>query len=501
MTLGVPSLAAERAAPAGRTHSNNRLLTLVAESGSRNIRRHWQRHASRISVLIVADLAVYATTATVILWIAAGGLGVDAAAVMPELFPTEMLISLAWPVAVLLGLVISGAYGAGHQRRDTERVFGGVALAGLFTMYESMWTDFGPAFTHYAVTVSLFVLVLKADRLAVDWVVVRLGKLFSARVVIVGDTDLHDDVLGDPPKVKGDRIEVVGTVAVSDDGGEVVGPPIEALGEVIHAKRADTVIIRRPLRHDDFTFVVDQALASGCRLLAGSRVARASGVEPRLVSFYTDTLVELTAPHLKGWQLAIKRSIDVVAAGLGIILLSPLLAVIAVAIKLDSPGPVFFRQERVGFGCRVFKMVKFRTMRVGADEEKHRLAHLNESGDARLFKIANDPRVTPLGVWLRRWSLDELPQLWNVLTGNMSLVGPRPFFEADLVDYSEHHFIRMCAKPGITGFWQVNGRSSVVDFEEVVWMDREYVNRWSLWMDLSILWRTIPAVLRRTGAF
>ena len=146
-------------------------------------------------------------------------------------------------------------------------------------------------------------------------------------------------------------------------------------------------------------------------------------------------------------------------------------------------------------------MHKFRTMRVGADAEKGSLAHLNHTGDSRLFKIPNDPRTTRVGRVLRRWSLDELPQIWNVLRGEMSLVGPRPFFESDMEDYEVHHYRRLGAKPGLTGLWQVSGRSSVVDFEEVVRLDRQYIEQWSIWLDVSILLRTLPAVVRRSGAF
>jgi lipopolysaccharide/colanic/teichoic acid biosynthesis glycosyltransferase len=158
-------------------------------------------------------------------------------------------------------------------------------------------------------------------------------------------------------------------------------------------------------------------------------------------------------------------------------------------------------QERVGQAGRVFRMLKFRTMRQGADAEKAEFAHLNCTGDHRLFKIPNDPRVTKVGAFLRRWSLDELPQLFNILRGDMSLVGPRPFFESDLAAYDDHHFIRLAVKPGVTGLWQVKGRSSIVDFEEVVQLDRRYIENWSFGMDLSILLHTIPAVLRRTGAY
>jgi exopolysaccharide biosynthesis polyprenyl glycosylphosphotransferase len=225
-----------------------------------------------------------------------------------------------------------------------------------------------------------------------------------------------------------------------------------------------------------------------------------AGVDPAMVWRRGQPLVELTAPSLHGWQLAIKRAVDVIAAALGLTLALPVMVAIAVAIKLDSRGPVVFRQERAGWGGRRFRMLKFRTMNVGADAEKPALAHLNQTGDARLFKIPNDPRVTRLGRWLRRWSLDELPQLWNVLVGDMSLVGPRPFFETDLAAYEDHHFGRLGARPGITGLWQVSGRSAIMDFEEVVRLDTQYIREWSLLLDVAILWRTLPVVIRRRGA-
>jgi lipopolysaccharide/colanic/teichoic acid biosynthesis glycosyltransferase len=205
-------------------------------------------------------------------------------------------------------------------------------------------------------------------------------------------------------------------------------------------------------------------------------------------------------PHRARGAFA-KRCVDVVGAAVGLLLLSPLLAALAVVVKLDSPGPVLFAQTRVGLGGRPFRMLKLRTMRDGADSEKASLAHLNRSGDGRLFKIPGDPRVTRVGRAVRRWSLDELPQLLNVLAGDMSLVGPRPFFETDLADYEAHHFRRLAVKPGITGLWQVSGRSDVVDFEEVVRLDRHYIEHWSLALDLRLLARTLPAVVGRRGAY
>ena len=199
-------------------------------------------------------------------------------------------------------------------------------------------------------------------------------------------------------------------------------------------------------------------------------------------------------------QLTIKRAMDVVLSVVLLVVLWPVLAAIAIAIRLDSRGPILFRQTRAGLGGEPFGMFKFRTMIANADEIKSQLHHLNESGDPRLFKIRNDPRITRVGRFLRKTSLDELPQLLNVLAGEMSVIGPRPFFPEDLDEYDDHHFERLSVLPGITGWWQVRGRSAVLDFEEVVRLDLEYIEQWSVWFDLKILALTLPTILRRTGA-
>lgn len=200
------------------------------------------------------------------------------------------------------------------------------------------------------------------------------------------------------------------------------------------------------------------------------------------------------------WQLAMKRFIDLLGSAALLLVLAPFFAVIAALIRLDSPGPVFFSQERVGFNKRRFKMLKFRTMVDEADKQQEMLEHLNEA-DGPVFKIKNDPRITRIGAFLRRFSIDELPQFINVFKGDMSLVGPRPLPLRD-VDRIEirWHKRRFSIKPGITCLWQVNGRSEI-GFDDWVRMDLEYIDKWSLILDMIILIKTIPAVFKGPGAY
>lgn len=230
-------------------------------------------------------------------------------------------------------------------------------------------------------------------------------------------------------------------------------------------------------------------------------IVAGAGVRSTKSPQYAALHLETTVEALTREQARVKRCVDVIGATLGLFCLVPVLLILAVLVALDSPGPVLFAQTRVGLLGRKFRMLKFRTMYDGADEEKDAVADLNQADDSRLFKIPADPRVTRLGRVLRRWSLDELPQLYNVLMGEMSLVGPRPFFESDLDDYEAHHFSRLSVPAGLTGLWQVSGRSDIVDFEEVVRLDRYYIENWSLAMDCRILARTLPTVASRRGAY
>ncbi len=210
-------------------------------------------------------------------------------------------------------------------------------------------------------------------------------------------------------------------------------------------------------------------------------------------------LIAMKEPVIKGANLALKRFMDVAITGIVVVLLAPLMVLIALAIRLDSLGPVLYAQPRVGRGGKLFTMYKFRSMRVGADQEVSHLAALNEA-DGPLFKIRNDPRVTGVGRFLRRWSLDELPQLLNVLKGDMSLIGPRPALPNEVAQYEEWHRKRLDAAPGLTGLWQVSGRSDVT-FDEMMLLDIYYAEQWSPMLDTMILLKTIPSVLFQRGAY
>ena len=200
-----------------------------------------------------------------------------------------------------------------------------------------------------------------------------------------------------------------------------------------------------------------------------------------------------------GWTLAVKHLFDFSVALVLITLLSPLFLVTAVLIKLSSPGPIFFIQERVGLNKRPFRLYKYRTMVADAEQQLSGLEDLNEV-DGPVFKIKNDPRITRIGKYLRKTSIDELPQLFNVLKGEMSLVGPRPLPIRDVEGFTQNwHHRRFSVRPGITCLWQIQGRSALA-FENWMELDIQYIDQWSLWLDLKILLRTVPAVLRAYGA-
>ncbi len=211
------------------------------------------------------------------------------------------------------------------------------------------------------------------------------------------------------------------------------------------------------------------------------------------------TLLHVDHPRLDGIRLAVKDVFDWFLAALALVMLAPLMGALALMIRLEDGGPALFTQVRVGKDGREFRIYKFRTMVIDAEQRKAALMDRNEN-DGVLFKLRKDPRVTAVGAHLRRWSVDELPQIFNVLLGDMSLVGPRPPLPDEAAKYAEHVHRRLVVKPGITDLWQVSGRSNL-PWDEAVRLDLRYVENWSFALDLQILWKTISALLRRSGAY
>jgi lipopolysaccharide/colanic/teichoic acid biosynthesis glycosyltransferase len=192
-----------------------------------------------------------------------------------------------------------------------------------------------------------------------------------------------------------------------------------------------------------------------------------------------------------------KRLIDILGALVGLALTAIVAIPVAIAMQFDNPGPLFYSQVRCGFNGQLFKIWKFRSMVVGAEKLKHLV---NNEAKGHIFKNENDPRITRVGRFLRCTSLDELPQFWNVLMGEMSLVGTRPPTQDEVANYESHHWMRLNVKPGITGEWQANGRSTVKDFEDIVRMDVDYQRKWSVVYDISLIWKTVWVVLNKNGA-
>ena len=235
------------------------------------------------------------------------------------------------------------------------------------------------------------------------------------------------------------------------------------------------------------------------RLLPSSREILYRRGTPEIFAGLPTLRVEM--PFLIGFDYRIKRCLDFIGASFGLLLLSPAFLLIAIAIKSSSPGPIFFQQERVGLQGKIFQMWKFRTMVINAAELQSQLETENESEDGIMFKLKHDPRIIPIGHFLRKASLDEFPQLFNVLSGDMSLVGPRPLPIRDVEHFDAWHHIRHQVMPGITGLWQISGRSNIGDFNDVARLDLYYIDNWSLNLDLNILVETMRIILFGKGAY
>ena len=328
----------------------------------------------------------------------------------------------------------------------------------------------------------------------------------TRKVLIVGAGEVGRTVMRAMVANPESGYNIVGFLDDNPAKGETDIGRFKALGDIsnlidiLEAQEIDEVIITLPWQyHRKIVSVMAQCERENVRgrivpdlfqmTLSRMQVEEIAGVP----------MIGIKEVGISGLNQLVKRTIDVSLSLLALILGSPLMALIALMIKLESPGPVLFPQERVGKNGRRFTLFKFRSMVVGAEQQQEALQDLNEA-DGPLFKIKEDPRTTGLGKWLRRLSLDELPQFYNVLQGDMSLIGPRPPLPVEVAQYQEWHKRRLEVSPGITGLWQVSGRSELT-FDEMALLDIYYVENWSLGLDSKILWQTIPRVLFGKGAY
>ena len=480
----------------GRTEPNPRLR--VQQIADNTKRRHLIRAIRRFAVLSALDVAlleVLRVTMEALRELAPAG------GVLGMVLPDGLLGGWGTVCAVIVGLMSVGAYNSEHQWASPGVVVRGLALGIALATWQSIDSEgVVPAALHWASLMVWLGMSMVPARVVLKRVVMRFLARPSDRIILVGDPDSEPDRYVAQAILQRHSTHSLGWLSERVGSRDYLGHP-SAVWEVLCETGTDTVVVCDDVPPDVFNTVVEAAAVAGCRVLSIRNRGTLMASRPRPLNGGGLRMLELTFPAARAGTDVMKRLFDgIVSATIGLLCL-PIMVLIAAWIRIDSKGPAVFVQDRVGQAGRVFSMMKFRTMRDGADEEKLCLGHLNGSGDPRLFKIPNDPRVTRAGRFLRRWSLDELPQLLNVFRGEMSLVGPRPFFESDLAAYDDHHFIRLTVKPGLTGLWQVMGRSEIIDFEEVVTLDREYVERWSFGLDLKILLRTLPAVFRRTGAY
>jgi exopolysaccharide biosynthesis polyprenyl glycosylphosphotransferase len=332
------------------------------------------------------------------------------------------------------------------------------------------------------------------------WLLARAG--YRRRALLVGSGDQIEAVAHALASPADHFVDVVGYISLTprpDNGLRSLGR-LGDLKQILITSRVQEVIIADPdFPPDQAVELVDLCHRRGVTVQVAPSTMEILIDRAEFVPGQTVPLFRLRPPVFEGIDYALKRSFDLLVAGLVLLLLAPAMAVIAVAVKLSSRGPVLYRSIRPGIGGHPFACLKFRTMREHSDQVQADLESLNEKSGA-LFKIRNDPRLTPVGRLLRRFSLDELPQLVNVIRGEMSLVGPRPLPLRDFERLDDWHKKRYLVLPGVTGLWQVSGRAEL-DFDDLVRLDFLYLEQWSVFLDLSILLKTIPAVLSRRGAF
>ena len=336
---------------------------------------------------------------------------------------------------------------------------------------------------------------------------IRRKKLMDknkAHMTVVSDSILVEECLYEIAHNKYTDFKVDGVVVIDKDmrGQEIQGIPVVASAdsfmEYLRTNVVDEVYINGNTRTSSealATQLVEMGVTVHISLIHTKQM-----VPNRRIENYGDYIVLTSSMHIaNARQLFVKRLADIVGALVGLILTFFAFLIFAPIIKIQSPGPIFFKQVRIGKNGRRFNFYKFRSMYVDAEERKAELMKQNEM-QGNMFKMENDPRIIPIGHFMRKYSIDELPQFWNVLKGDMSLVGTRPPTEDEFEQYENHHKARLGIRPGLTGMWQVSGRSDITDFEEVVALDTEYISNWTLGLDAKLLFKTIGVVLTGKGS-
>jgi exopolysaccharide biosynthesis polyprenyl glycosylphosphotransferase len=463
------------------------------------------RRVARVASLLALDFVGLFFAIFTALCLKAWGLGaLDGQAMRDALRQTEDLVSFVFLVCALL-FARSGLYSGRDQRPGLTRIvaslFQTTVVALAFALvngleFSSYYIFYGSLF--FAVA---YVATLRYAYEALTGAVLRAAG-YRRRAVLVGTGEHIEAVAHALASGSDSPVNVMGFIALSerpDNGLRSLGT-LADIGRVVEDHRVDEVIIADPaFPEQEAIELVDQCHQRGVTVRIAPSTMEILVHRAEFVPGQSVPLFELRPPVFEGFDYFLKRSFDIVGSVLILIVLSPLLIGCAAIVKATSRGPVLYRSIRPGIGGVPFACFKFRTMYHDADERQADLESLNEASGA-LFKIRNDPRMTPIGRVMRRYSIDELPQLFNVVLGQMSLVGPRPLPQRDYDRLEEWHKKRYLVLPGITGLWQVSGRADL-DFDDLVRLDFLYLERWSVFLDLSILVKTVPAVLSKRGAF
>jgi exopolysaccharide biosynthesis polyprenyl glycosylphosphotransferase len=461
------------------------------------------RKVVRVSTLLTIDFfGVYMAIITA-LWLKAGMLTADWR-VNLQAQQTRELFDFAFLLTVLL-FARSGLYSMRGERPGMSRIVSSLFQVALVALVFAMAS--GHQFSSYYIFYgSLFfaVIYISLLRLSYEKVTGALLRLagYQRRAVLIGSGE-HIQAVGHALRdAAHPTVKVVGFISLTPlpNNGLVSLGTLDELAPVIHRHRIDEVIIADPdFPQTEAVELVDVCHGHGVRVRVAPSTMEILVHRAEFVPGEAMPLFELKPPVFDGIDYVVKRTFDLLGSTTLLIVLSPVLAASALAVRLSSRGPIVYRSMRPGIGGKPFACLKFRTMYRDADQRQADLESFNEA-TGPLFKMRQDPRMTPVGRFLRRYSIDELPQLFNVVRGQMSLVGPRPLPERDFERLEEWHKKRYLVTPGITGLWQVSGRSEL-DFDDLVRLDFLYLERWSVFLDLSILVKTVPAVFSRRGAF